>query len=130
NAIAYAMFQQMVYREDGPGSVQGLTLWGEVTGAPRSSVSPLPLLVGGGLSYQGLIPGRGGDIASLGAIYGRLSRDLPGVSAETVIEANYQLAGTGGRTLTPDLQNLLPPRGERFLKDTLLPGAHGTIPLS
>src|SRR5262245_2916382 len=47
NAIVYAMFQQMVYREGGPGGVQALTLWGEVTGAPRSSVSPLPLLVGG-----------------------------------------------------------------------------------
>ena len=68
NAAVYAMFQQMVYREGGPGSDQGLTLWGEVAVAPRSSVSPLPLFVGGGVSYQGLIPGRGPDIASLGVI--------------------------------------------------------------
>jgi porin len=127
NAIVYAMFQQMVYREGGPGGLQGLTLWGTVTGAPRSSVNPLPLFVGGGLTYQGLIPGRGGDVASLGAIYGRLSRDLPGLSAETVIEANYQIALTGGIVLTPDLQYVVRPGGDRSIKNALLLGAQVTI---
>jgi porin len=127
NAVVYAMFQQMIHREGGPGSVRGLTVWGEVTGASRSSVSPLPLLVGGGLSYQGLIPGRGGDIASLGAIHGRLSRELPGLSAETVIEANYQIALTGGISITPDLQYVVRPAGDRSIKNALLLGAQVTI---
>ena len=80
NAGVYAMFQQMVYRDGGPDSQKGLTLWGEVAVAPRPSVSPLPVFGGGGLTYQGLIPGREQDAVSLGVIYGALSRDLPGTT--------------------------------------------------
>jgi porin len=127
NTAVYAMFQQMVYREGGPGSDQGLTLWGEVAVAPRSSVSPLPLFVGGGVSYQGLIPGRGPDIASLGVIGGALSHDLPGTTAETVVEMNYQLILPGGLSIMPDLQYIIRPGGVRAVGNALVLGAQVTI---
>ena len=127
NDAVYAMFQQMIYRDGGPGSEQGLTLWGEVAVAPRSSVSPLPLFIGGGLSYQGLIPGRGPDVASLGVIYGALSQDLPRTTAETVIEMNYQLILPGGVSITPDLQYIVRPGGVRGAGNALVLGAQVTL---
>jgi len=41
--------------------------------APKSNVNTMPYFVGGGLSYQGVIPGRDKDIASAGIIYGPLA---------------------------------------------------------
>jgi porin len=127
NASLYALFQQMVYLEGERQGLRGLTLWGEVAVAPRSSVSPLPLFAGGGLSYLGLVPGRRDDVASLGVIYGRLSRDLPGTSGETVIEANYQLALTGGLAITPDLQYIIRPGGVRAVSNALVLGVQVTL---
>jgi porin len=127
NAGVYAMFQQMIYRDGGPDSQKGLTLWGEVAVAPRPSVSPLPLFGGGGLSYQGLIPGRGSDVTSLGVIHGSFSRDLPGTTGETVIEANYQLALTGGLSITPDFQYVIRPGGVRAVGNAFVLGAQVTL---
>jgi porin len=127
NAGAYAMFQQMVYRDGGPESQKGLTLWGEVTVAPRPSVSPLPLFGGGGISYQGPIPGREQDVASLGVIHGAFSRDLPGTAGETVIEANYQFALTGGLSIMPDFQYVIRPGGVRSVGNAFVLGAQVTI---
>ena len=62
----YGMFQQMVYRDGAAGSQKSLTVWGETALAPKSNVNTMPYFVGGGLSYQGLIPGRDKDIASAG----------------------------------------------------------------
>jgi porin len=127
NAGVYAMFQQMIYRDGGPDSQKGLTLWGEVAVAPRPSVSPLPVFAGGGISYQGLIPGREQDAVSLGAIYGALSRDLPGTTAETVIEANYQFALTGGLSIMPDVQYVIRPGGVRSVGNAFVLGAQVAI---
>jgi porin len=85
----YGMFQQMVYRDGGASSQQGLTVWGETALAPKSSVNIVPSFVGGGLSYQGLMPGRGNDVASAGVIAGTFSHLIPRTTAETVMEANY-----------------------------------------
>ena len=127
NAAAYAMFQQMIYRDGGPDSSKGLTLWGEVAVAPRASVSRLPVFGGGGITYQGLIPGRGQDAVSLGVIHGALSRDLPGTTAETVIEANYQVALVGGVSITPDLQYVIRPGGVRAVGNAFVLGAQVTL---
>ena len=123
----YAMFQQMVYREGGPRSQKGLTLWGELTLAPRSRVSPLAFLVGGGLSYRGLIRGRGDDIVSLGAISGSFSRHVPGATAETVIEANYQFGVTGWLSITPDLQYVIRPGGSGAIGNAFVLGTQVAV---
>ena len=62
----YGMFQQMVYRDGEAGSQKGLTVWGETAIAPQSIVNFMPYFIGGGLSYQGVIPRRDNDITSAG----------------------------------------------------------------
>lgn len=100
----YAMFQQMLYRDGGPGSQKGLTVWGEASFSPTPSKSTMPYFVGGGWSYQGLIPGRENDIASVGAIYGTFSGYIPQTTGEAVIEANHQINLTPWLSTTPDFQ--------------------------
>jgi porin len=123
----YGMFQQMVYRDGEAGSQKGLTVWGETALAPRSTVSYMPYFVGGGLSYQGAIPRRYDDIASVGVIYGAFSRYIPRTSAETVIEANYQVTLTNWLSITPDLQYVIRPSGSSAIKNALVLGAQVQI---
>ena len=123
----YGMFQQMVYRDGGAGSQKGLTVWGEAAVAPRSIVSFMPYFIGGGLSYQGAIPRRDNDITSVGVIYGTFSRYVPRTTAETVIEANYQVTLTSWLSITPDLQYVIKPNGSSAIKNALVLGAQMQI---
>jgi porin len=121
------MFQQMVYRDGGAGSQKGLTVWWETALAPKSTVSSLPYFVGGGLSYQGIIPRRDNDIASAAVIYGSFSRYIPRTTAETVIEMNYQITVNGWLSITPDLQYVIRPGGSNAIKNALVLGAQVAI---
>ena len=122
NFAIYAMGQQMVYRDGGPGSQRGLTVWAEAVGAPKASVNSLPLFMGAGMSYQGLFRGRDRDIVSVGAIRGVFSRYVPHATAETVLEANYRIAVTGGVSFTPDLQYVMRPSGTGQFGNALVLG--------
>jgi porin len=123
----YGMFQQMVYRDGGAGGQKGLTVWGEAALAPKSKVSLMPYFFGGGLSYQGAIPRRDDDIASVGVIYGSFSRYVPRTTAETVLEANYQIALNGWLSITPDLQYVIRPSGNSAVKNALVLGTQVAI---
>ena len=123
----YGLFQQMVYRDGEPGSLKGLTVWGATVLAPKSKVNIMPYFLGGGLSYQGLISGRDSDIASVGAIWGTFSRYIPRTTAETVIEANYQIALTGWLSITPDIQYVIRPSGSSAIKNALVLGTQVAI---
>jgi len=123
----YALFQQTVYRDGEPGSQKGLTVWGKAALSPTPSVSVMPYFVGAGLSYQGLIPGRGQDIASLGVIYGTFSGYIPSVSAETVLEANYQVSVTPWLSVTPDVQYIIKPSGSSNIPNALAVGAQLSV---
>jgi porin len=123
----YAMFQQMVYRDGEAGSQKGLTIWGETAIAPKSTVSAMPYFVGGGLSYQGLIPRRDDDIASAAVIYGAFSRYVPRTTGETVIEVNYQITLNGWLSITPDLQYVIRPSGSSAIKNALVLGTQVAI---
>jgi porin len=118
----YGMFQQMVYRDGGAGSQKGLTVWGETAIAPKSSVNTMPYFVGAGFTYQGLIPSRGNDIASAGVICGTFSRYIPRTTAETVIEANYQITIYPWLSLTPDIQYVIRPSGSSAVKSAFVLG--------
>ena len=83
----------------------------------------MPYFIGGGLSYQGVIPGRDDDIASAGVIYGTFSRYIPRTTAETVIEANYQITLTSWLSITPDIQYVIRPSGSSAIKNALVLGA-------
>ena len=123
----YGMFQQMVYRAGAAGSQKGLTVWGETAVAPKSSVNTMPYFVGGGLSYQGPIPGRDSDIASAAVIYGAFSRYLPRTTAETVIEVNYQITLNPWLSITPDIQYVFRPSGSSAIKNALVLGTQVAI---
>jgi porin len=123
----YGLFQQMIYRDGEARSQKGLTVWGETALAPRSTVSFMPYFVGGGLSYQGAIPRRDDDIASAGVIFGTFSRYIPRTTAETVIEANYQVTLTSWLSITPDIQYVIRPSGSSAIKNALVLGAQVSI---
>jgi len=123
----YGMFQQMVYRDGGTNSQKGLTVWGKTALAPKSSVNTIPYFVGGGLSYQGLIPGRDNDIASAGVIYGTFSRYIRRATAETVIEMNYQITLNRWLSITPDIQYVFRPSGSSAIKNALVLGTQVAV---
>jgi len=119
----YGLFQQLVYRDGGASSQTGLTVWGETALAPQSSVNPMPYFVGGGLSYQGLIPGRDNDVTSAGVIAGTCSHSIPRATAETVMEAHDQIPFHRWLSVTPDLQDGIRPSGSSALGNALVVGA-------
>jgi porin len=77
----------------------------------------MPVFLGGGLSYEGLVPARQRDIVSAGWIYGRVSKVIPDTSAELMIEVNYQWRHSQYMVVTPQFQYIRRPGGRN------LPGA-------
>lgn len=104
NSGVFILGQQMVYRPRGPGTTQGLTIWGVWAHSSKQLVSPMPLFVGAGLSYEGLIKRRKQDIISAGLVYGRTSTYIPNASGAKLFEANYQWAARRFITVVPDFQ--------------------------
>lgn len=119
----YALFQQMIYRDGKPGSMRGLTVWGEATLSPKPSVSSMPYFLGGGLSYQGVVPSRDNDVASLGVIYGSFSGYIPRTSGETAVEASYRIALTPWLSIMPDVQYIVKPSGNSNTQNAVVLGA-------
>lgn len=96
--------QQMVYRPGGPGTSEGLTIWGAWAYSSKQLVSSMPVFGGAGLSYEGLIKKRKQDSVNVGWIYGKTSKYIPGASAAKLFEANYQWVAKRYLTLVPDFQ--------------------------
>jgi porin len=104
NSGIFILGQQMVYRPEGPGTSQGLTIWGAWAYSSKQLVSPMPVFGGAGLSYEGLIKKRKSDITSVGWIYGETSKYIPNASAAKLFEANYQWMAKRYMTVIPDFQ--------------------------
>jgi porin len=119
----YLLLDQMVYREGGAGSEQGLTPWAAFTFAPLQRVNTLPLFAAAGLVWQGLFPGRDDDTSNLGAYYGRFSDDLSDRRFETVVELNHRFQVAPWLYVTPDLQYVIRPGGSDQEPDALVIGA-------
>ncbi len=110
NYGVYAMIDQMVYREGGPGTQQGLTPWAAVLVSPTPDRSLMPYYAVGGAVYQGLIPGRDNDVTALGVIYGKYSGELTTPSRnsyEMVIEANYKIQVNQWLFVQPAMQYII-----------------------
>ena len=118
----YGMLQQMVYRDGDASSTKGLTVWGEAAIAPTTSVNPMPYFVGAGLSYQGLIAGRANDVVAMGGIHGSFSQHIPHTTAETVLEANYQITLYRWLSITPDMQYIIRPSGSSAIGNAFVIG--------
>lgn len=87
----YLMAQQQITRPGGTGSPQGLTIWGTVAYSPQQNINPLPLFTAAGASYQGPLPSRPNDIASVGWYYGQPSNDIqPPTTNSQAVELSYQ----------------------------------------
>lgn len=119
----FALGEQMVYREGGTGSNQGLSLFGVLIYAPQERINPLPWFASAGASYRGLLPGRDKDSASFALYYGGFSRDLPGQSYELALEWTYAIALTRWLTVQPDLQYVINPGGRSSIGNALVVGA-------
>jgi porin len=127
----YLHADQMLYRESGTAD-EGFTPFFVVTWQP-DDVNEMPFFIDAGLTYKGLIPGRGDDIAGIGYAYGKWSRQLGKYETdsggtrqkyEMVVEATYKIAVNKWLYLQPDLQYIINPHGgDKDIDDALVVGA-------
>lgn len=124
----YALFDQMLYRKNGPGTSQGLTMFGSFLFSPPNR-NRFPYFFDLAFIYKGLFPGRNSDYLSLGVANGSYSSDLRSVqrqarssgipsvygdqpqSSETILELNYWYRFNKWFALTPGMQYVINPKG-------------------
>ena len=123
NYTLYLMMDQMIYREDGPHSDQGLTPFLTAAFAPEQDRNTFPYFFSVGLIYQGLLPGRDSDVAALGLAYGSFSKHLRNQDFEMVLELNYAIALTPWLTVQPAVQYIMNPAGLDDIPDAVVVGA-------
>ncbi len=123
----FLLGEQMVYREGGAGSDQGLSLFGAFIYAPQQRINPLPYFASAGASYRGLVPGRDKDTAGFALYYGGFSRDLPGQTYELVLEWTYAIAVARWLTVQPDFQYVINPGGRSSVGNAVVVGAQLAI---
>ena len=114
----YASGEQRVYREYGD---QGLSLFVRAGFAPEDR-SEVDYSFQVGASYVGLIPGRDIDTAALGLSYAHISGDLPGRTAETVVEAAYEFVMSDDFIIQPSVQWIGDPGATGELDDAVVLG--------
>lgn len=118
----YLLLDQMVHREGGPGSEQGLTPWLAFTYAPLERVNTIPFSAAGGLVYEGLFPARDDDLTALGVYYGAFSDKLEDQTFETVVEVNHRFQLAPWLYATPDFQYVIRPDGSDDIDDAAVLG--------
>ncbi len=118
----YAVADATLYRTTDGG---GLSAFARVAGSPgdRNLIS---FYTDAGLTYKGLIPGRGEDTAGVAIAYARIGNNARGFDQdlqansnpltpvrdqETVLEVTYQIQLTPWLTMQPDLQRIFHPGG-------------------
>jgi porin len=121
---AYFVADQMIYKVPGTKD-QGLGVFFRMTGAPDDR-NVISYYIDAGASYKGLIPGRPDDTAGLGVIFSKASSSAsqldqqiafnsgspyPIRTAETMVEATYQIRLAPSWYLQPDFQYLWRPQG-------------------
>jgi porin len=128
NAGYYFLIDQMIYREDGD---QGLWPFAIAAISPSEEINPMPLFFSAGLSYQGLIPKRDGDVSVASVSYGGFSRDLRRSQAgspagqqdfEMVVEWGYIIQFAPWLHVEPDFQYIIKPGGTGHIPDALVIG--------
>ena len=118
----YLTGEQMVLREGGASSGQGLSVYAAFTCAPSQRINTIPYFAEVALGYQGLLPGRDSDVAAMALYYGAFSRYLPGQTYELVLEWTYALAVTPWLTIQPDVQYIVRPDGKSSVSNALVVG--------
>ena len=146
----YVVFDQMIYRADGPSGVRrsrrpatyaeeakkpykrrdakspdrpkGLSVWAAGYLAPNKNINPQRYQITGGLVYQGLPPGRDRDVTAFCVIMGKFSDKLEGQGTETVLEVNHRFQLGPWFYITPDIQYVIRPSGSNDIDDALVIG--------
>jgi porin len=133
----YLAIDQMLFREKGVDSDEGLTGFVSTTYAPPE-LALIEFYVIAGLLYQGLIPGRDHDVTGAGMIYGGYSSDLrqaqrasgqPPQELELVFELNYGFAVFPWLRVQPDLQYVVRPGGTGNIPDALVVALQVDVPI-
>jgi len=119
--------EQMVFREGGVPSKQGLSVYGSFVYAPRQRINTIPYFAAFALGYLGLLPRRDNDLAAFAMYYGAFSPYLPGQTYELALEWTYALALTPWLTVQPDIQYIIRPGGQSSVRNALVVGAQLTI---
>ncbi|MEA3489275.1 MAG: carbohydrate porin [Candidatus Omnitrophota bacterium] len=133
----YTHTDQMLYREGGPGSDQGLTAFVVFTWAP-ANFNQFPFFMDCGLLYKGLIPGRDEDTAAVGFTYGMWSRELARSQRddreinrntvdpqeyEIMLDFTYKLQITKWFFVQPDIQYIIHPGGTGKVPNAMVIGS-------
>jgi len=133
----YFHADQMLYRENGPGTDQGLTAMGVCTIAP-SNWNMFPFFFDCGLIYKGLIPHRDKDIAAVGFTYGMwswdqarsqqdrrdyLGDDIYTQEYEIVLDFNYKIQITDWFFVQPDIQYIINCNGTGKVPNAMVVGS-------
>jgi porin len=110
----YGFVQQLLWKEnpDAEDCGQGIGVFAEHGWAAKDR-SEIEDFAGGGLRWQGAIPGRDDDVMGLGAFTIYFS-DQAGFSdhSETALELFYKIQLTGWMALQPDVQYITNPGGD------------------
>jgi porin len=135
----YATAEQMVWREaDG----QGLWAFARAGVAPRDR-SFFEFTADFGIAGTGLLPGRDEDVAGVGFVHARISRDLRASERldaeingarydafsdyESVLEAFYSIQIRPWWTIQPDVQWIFHPGGSGAVADAVVLGVRTSI---
>jgi len=116
----YLLGQQTIWQSPKNPNVN-FALWGGLTYAPQTNVSPMPLMAFGGSVWQGLIPWRDQDQFLFTWMTGAFSNAFaadPGQAsshptAETVFDVSYVFNITPEIYFQPDIQYIIQPNGTR-----------------
>ncbi|MFA5168526.1 MAG: carbohydrate porin, partial [Candidatus Omnitrophota bacterium] len=101
---------------------KGLTLWGTAVLAPQENINIQTYELVAGLVYQGLPPNRNRDATAFCFVLGHFSEDLQGQGNEMVLELNHRFQLGPWAYITPDIQYVINPNGQRNIKDSLVLG--------
>ena len=126
----YASFDQLLYRESGAeNDMQGLGGFFRY-GFAREQANDLNHFVSFGVQYEGLFEGREEDVLGFGCAYGIFSDEASNTYTddfENAVELYYNVKITPWMQLSPSIQYVTNPNGNRSTSDALVAGMRTQI---
>lgn len=122
----YLLADQMI-RRNGDGPENGLVLLGGFVASDKAT-SKISRFAFAAVRDQGLIPGRSDDVAGVMLAHAHISDRLtmaqelsgdPLQTGEWAMEGTYRIAVAPGLTISPDVQFLVHPNGEKSIHNAL-----------
>jgi len=108
-------------------SSEGLRMFSLFLYAPESN-NAYSFYMHGGMVYEGLLPGRGGDQLIAGVALGDYSpRSLPGATSTALVEVGYRVRVNGWAFVQPYAQYLVQPNGTSSLPNAAILGVFAGV---